>query len=117
MIAATIAGLAVLPLIVLRGRTLTSFYASAACIALFAWIIARRLVAFDARLGFISVVVVIAAMFLLFLAIGREVKWSANRAALLAAIVYALTIGAMLYAPIDGDEPFYLLVTESIARD
>ena len=117
MIAATIAGLLVLPLIVLRGRTLASFYGSAGCIVLFAWILSRRLVAFDDRLGFITVAVVIAAVFYLFLATGREVRWSANRAALLAAIVYALTIGAMSYAPIDGDEPFYLLVTESIARD
>ncbi len=117
MIAATIAGLAVLPLIVLRGRTLASFYAAAGCIALFAWILTRRLVDVDPRLGFVAFAVVIAAVFSLFLAMGRDVKWSANRAALLAAIVYTLTIGAMLYTPIDGDEPFYLLVTESIARD
>ena len=47
----------------------------------------------------------------------RDVRWSANRAALLAAIVYALVIPAMIRTPIDGDEPFYLLLTESIVRD
>ena len=117
MIAATIAGLAVMPLVVLRGRTLASFYAGAGLITLFAWIIARRLLTLDERLGFITVAVVIGVVFSLFLAAGRDVRWSANRAAVLAAIVYALTIGAMLYAPIDGDEPFYLLVTESMVRD
>ena len=117
MMLATIIGLAVMPLIVLRGKTLASFYAYALGIALFAWIIERRLVAYDPRLAFITLAVAIFAVFALHLAAGREVKWSANRAALIAAIVYALTIPAMTYRPIDGDEPFYLLVTESMVRD
>jgi hypothetical protein len=36
---------------------------------------------------------------------------------MIAAIVYAAAIPAMLRTPIDGDEPFYLLVTESIVHD
>lgn len=117
MMLATLIGLAVMPLIVLRGKTLASFYAYAAGIALFAWIIERRLVAYDPRLCFITLAVVVFAVFALHLAAGSQVIWSANRAALVAALVYALTIPAMTYRPIDGDEPFYLLVTESMVRD
>lgn len=117
MIAATIIALAVLPLIVLRGRTLASCYGWAAAIALFAWVIERRLVAYDAYLAFVAVAVLIFVVFALHLAIGTNVAWSANRAAVIALIVYALTIAAMLRTPIDGDEPYYLFVTESIARD
>lgn len=117
MIAATILGLAILPLIALRGRTLVSFYGWAAGLLLFAWIIARRLVAFDWYLGFVALAVLIVALFALHLAAGREVRWSANRAALIAAVVYTLTVMAMLRTPIDGDEPYYLFVTESLARD
>jgi len=117
MILATLIALALLPLTTLRGRTLASCYSWMAGVAFFAWILARRLVAFDARLGFITLAVTLFAIFCLHLAAGAHVKWSANRAALIAAIVYALTIPAMLYTPIDGDEPFYLLVTESLVRD
>ncbi len=117
MMVATIAGLAVLPLIVLRGRTLASCYAYAAGVVLFAWILERRLVAYDGYLAFVVVAVVILAIFALHLAAGKTVKWSANRAAVIAGIVYALTIPAMLRTVIDGDEPHYLLVTSSMVRD
>ena len=117
MIAATIAGLAILPLIVLRGRTLESCYAWQIGVALFAWIVERRLVAYDAYFASVIVAVVMLAIFALHLAAGKDVRWSANRAAAIAAIVYALTIPAMVRTPIDGDEPYYLLVTQSMVRD
>lgn len=117
MVAATIAGLAILPLLVLRGRTLASCYGWQGGVALFAWIIERRLVAYDAYLAFVIVAVAILAIFALHLAAGKDVRWSANRAAAIAGIVYALTIPAMLRTPIDGDEPYYLLVTQSMVRD
>ena len=119
MIAATVIGLAILPLIVLRGRTLASCWAWQGGIALFAWIIERRLLLDDdgRYLGFVAVAVILLAVFALHLAAGSNVTWSANRAAAIAAVVYALTIPAMLRTPIDGDEPHYLLVTESIVRD
>ena len=47
----------------------------------------------------------------------RHMRWSANRGALIAAIVYALAIPAMLRTPIDGDEPYYLMITESLVHD
>lgn len=109
--------LAVLPLIVLRGRTLAAFYTTAAGILLFTWIVSRRLIVLDPYLGVVTVAVLIVVALCAFLALGEQVRWSANRAALLAAVVYALAIHGMTRVPIDGDEPYYLLITESIARD
>ena len=117
MIIATLLALLVSPLVVLRRRTLAACYATYAALWLFAWILWRRVPQFDSYLGFVAVAVLSLAAFSLFLAAGRDVRWSANRAALLAAIVYAVAIPAMLRTPIDGDEPYYLLVTESITHD
>jgi hypothetical protein len=120
VIAATLAALLVLPLLVLRGRTLARCYTAQLTLALFAWIVWRRLPALDSErtyLGCVALVVAEVALFALFLARGSEVRWSANRAALVVAVVYALTIPAMLRQKTDGDEPFYLLVTESLVHD
>ena len=117
MIAATVIALVVLPLLVLRGRTLLSYVGVDAATWLFAWLLWRRLPAFDPHLGCTIVAVLKLATFSVFLAAGKNVRWSVNRAAFIAAVVYALAIPAMLRTPIDGDEPFYLLQTESIVRD
>jgi hypothetical protein len=117
MMIAVVLALLALPLVVFRRRTLAGYYASIAATWLFAWILWRRFPSFDPYVGFVAVAVVSFTIFSVLLARGRDVRWSANRAALLAAIVYAVTIPAMLRTPIDGDEPFYLLVTESIAHD
>jgi hypothetical protein len=117
VIAATVIALLVLPLLVLRGRTLLHYYGVDAATWLFAWIVWRRLPGFDPRLAFVALAVLKLATFSLFLAAGEQVRWSANRGALVAAIVYAIAIPAMLARPIDGDEPFYLLVTDSVTRD
>lgn len=117
MIAATVIALLVLPLLVLRGRTLLRYLGTDAATWLFAWIVWRRLPGFDPHLAFVVIAVLKLATFSLFVAVGDQVRWSANRAALIAAIVYAITIPAMLARPIDGDEPFYLLVTDSVTRD
>lgn len=58
---------------------------------------------------------VLAGIVLLFCT--RRMRWSANRGALIAAVVYALMIPAMLRTPIDGDEPYYLFITESLVHD
>jgi hypothetical protein len=117
VIAATLAALLVLPLLVLRGRTLARCYTAQLTLALFAWIVWRRLPGFDPYLGGVALAVVEVALFALFLARGSDVRWSANGAALVVAVVYALTIPAMLRQKTDGDEPFYLLVTESLVHD
>lgn len=120
MIAATIVGLLVMPLVVLRRRTLAACYALSLLLGAFAWIVWRRFPSLtddQNYLAFVAVAVLELALLSLFLARGRDVRFSAGRAAVLAAIVYALTIPAMVRTVIDGDEPFYLLVTESIVRD
>ncbi len=117
MIAATILGLLVLPLFALRGRTLLRYFAVDVATWLFAWLLWRRILDFDPYLAFVAIAIVKLATFALFLATGEHVRWSANRAALIAAIVYALMIPAMLRTPIDGDEPYYLLTTDSVVHD
>ena len=52
-----------------------------------------------------------------FIALADEVRWSANRAFVIAAIGYAVMIPLQLRTPIDGDEPYYLMMTESLVRD
>lgn len=44
-------------------------------------------------------------------------RWSAKRAAIATGIVYLLLVPHILQWPLDGDEPFFLLITESILRD
>jgi len=116
VIAAAVIALLLLPPIVLRGRTLLSYYGVISAIALFAWLIARR-IDVEAYLGCVALAVLALAVLSLFIANGKHVRWSANRATLVAAVVYALAIPAMLRTPIDGDEPFYLLQTASIVGD
>jgi hypothetical protein len=117
VIAATCVALAVVPLILLRGATLLRCYAAQLTLALFAWILWRRLLpAPDAKLAFVTLAALELTVFALFLANGRHVRWSATRAAIVAAIVYALVIGATAWK-VDGDEPYYLLITESMLRD
>ena len=84
-----------------------------------ALIVSRQVSGFDRYLAAVALLVAQLALFSLFLATAPalEVRWSANRAALMALLLYALMIPAMLRTPIDGDEPFYLLVTESIVHD
>jgi len=117
MIVATALALLALPLVALRRRTLAACYATYAGVALFAWIVFLRFPDVDRYPACVAIAVVILAAFSLFLACGRDVRWSANRAAVIAAIVYAVTIPAMTRMPIDGDEPFYLLMTESMVHD
>jgi hypothetical protein len=117
VIVATVLALLALPLIVLRGRTLLRYFAVDAATWIFAWIVWRRFPGFDPYLAFAALAVLKLATFSLFVAGGEQVRWSATRAALIAAIVYGVAIPAMLRTPIDGDEPYYLLATDSIVHD
>lgn len=69
-------------------------------------------VAIDLRLLF-----VVFVLFVLWSLFSLEWKWTANRYALIALAVYAAAIPLMLETPIDGDEPYYLLMTESLVHD
>jgi hypothetical protein len=83
-------------------------------------VIARPLrVHVDPYLAMVAFGVFLTAAFWAFVALAdaSDVRWSATRAAAAAGLFYAVCIPLMLRAPIDGDEPFYLLVTESLVRD
>jgi hypothetical protein len=108
-------------LLLLRGRALRRWLAC----ELAAWLLLGALVLLarplgvvvEPRLVLVAFAVLTLAMLFAFVGFASEVRWSANRAALVALMMYGLVIVAMIPFPIDGDEPFYLLMTESIVKD
>lgn len=116
-LALAIAGLFALPAVMLRGRTLWAYLGTDLLTWLLGLLVWARVPGLNPWLGAVAVAVVKLATFALFVARGRDVRWSANRAAVVAAIVYAMALPMMTRMPIDGDEPFYLLLTESVVRD
>src|SRR4051812_16546079 len=110
-----------IPLVALRGRSLRRcFECQLAMLIVFGGIAAfgRVLrIEVDSYLMLVAAGVLFLAIPLGFLALADEIRWSANRAFVIAAIGYALMIPLQLRTPIDGDEPYYLLMTESLARD
>jgi hypothetical protein len=116
---AVVAVLIALPLIGFRGRTLARSVMAQGAVYALAIVTWRQIGGFDEYPAAVALLVAQLALFSLILAIApaEDVRWSANRAALMALLVYAAMIPAMLRTPIDGDEPFYLLVTESIVHD
>jgi hypothetical protein len=117
VIAAAVVASLVAPLLVLRRRTLWAYYGVDAATWLFAYILWRRLPLIDPRLGCVALGAVKLATLSLFVANGREVRWSANRGAALAAIVYALAAPLMAAYPPGGDEPWFLMGAESMLTD
>jgi hypothetical protein len=110
-----------LPLVALRARSLRRCLAAQVGAAL-AFAILRGYgrvlhVDIDPYLVMVMFGAVILAIPLAFLAFTEEVRWSANRAFVIAAIGYAVMIPLQLRTPIDGDEPYYLMMTESLVRD
>ena len=106
-----------LPLLTFRGRTLLRYAQVDVATYLLAWLFFRQFPSIDPFLGLAIVAVAKLCVFSLFLANGESVRWSPNLAALIGLLVYALVAPAMLRVPIDGDEPYYLLITESIVHD
>jgi len=106
-----------LALIAFRGKTLLRYVTFEICSDGFAFIVWRLIQPSDFRFALTAIAVLKLAAFSVALARGAEVKWSATRAAVIAAIVYAFVIPTQMRAPIDGDEPFYLLMTESLVHD
>jgi hypothetical protein len=106
-----------LPLVVFRGGTLRRYFAfevaSYAFGAAVWWLVQPP----DRYFSLIVFAVAKLAAFSIALAAGREVVWSANRGALLAAIVFAFAVPTQMRTPTDGDESYYLLMTESIVHD
>lgn len=114
---AVIAVLLALPLVIFHGATLRFALALQLALYVLVMIAWRQVPGIDLYLAKVAVSVAEIGLLCLLLATSAEVRWSANRAAIVALLVYALTIPAMLRTPIDGDEPFYLLITESIVHD
>jgi hypothetical protein len=117
MIVAIVAAFVALPLIVFRGKTLRRYFAFDLATYAYAFVLWRLVKPEEPYLALIAFAVLKLAMFCVALARAEEVKWSANRAALIAAIIFALVIPTQMRTPIDGDEPFYLLITESLVHD
>lgn len=105
-----------LPLVVFRRRLLLQWYGFELASYAFGLVVQRQLTV-DRYFGVVLFFTLQLAAFTLVLAKAKDVKWSANRAAVIAALMYALLIPAMLRTPIDGDEPYYLLATESLIHD
>jgi len=110
-----------IPLVVLRGRSLrrcleTQVAALIAFVGIAAFGRVLR-IDVDPYLTLVAAAILFLSIPLGFLAFANEVRWSANRAFVIAAIGYALMIPLQLRTPIDGDEPYYLLMTESLVRD
>jgi len=112
----------VAPLLLLRGRALRRWLAC----EIGAWLLLGAFSLFAKQLGVATTMPLLHGFFVLKLAMAfafvgfaraDDVRWSANRAALVALLLYAAAIPPMLQLPIDGDEPFYVLMTESIVRD
>ena len=143
MIALLVIAFLALPLIVFRGRSLRRYLAFEVATYAFAFVLwklwngpagsaelgagffsalraplsALNVVSDDAYFALIAFAVAKLAAFSIALANAVEVRWSATRAMALAAIVYAFVIPAQMRHVPDGDEPFYLLITESLVKD
>src|SRR5205823_12914481 len=111
------------PFLLLRGIALRRWFAIYAD----AWILFGMLALFvrplqievDPYLAIVTFGVCVTAAFFAFVALTDpiDLRWSANRAAIVTALFYMVAIPLILRTPIDGDEPYYLLETESLVRD
>ena len=111
------AGFIALALIAFRGKTLQRYLTFEICSDVFAWVLLGLIRPEDPHFALTAIAILKLAAFSIALAGGAEVRWSATRAAVLAAIVYAFVIPTQMRAPTDGDESFYLLITESLVHD
>ncbi|HEX3583811.1 MAG TPA: hypothetical protein VH087_18745 [Thermoanaerobaculia bacterium] len=113
----------VLALLVFRGKSLARYLAFTAAMYALAWLLysARCTVhcaqGFDVPFAIVTLIVLELAAFSVALANAKEVRWSATRAMAVTAIVYAFVVAAQMRQAPDGDEPFYLLITESLVKD
>ena len=106
-----------LPLVVFRGKSLGRYLAFEVATYAIAWVLWRLLKPQDVYLAIVVFAVLKLAAFSIALANADEVRWSATRAMAIAAIVYAFVLAAQMRQVPDGDEPFYLLITESLVKD
>lgn len=108
-------------LVLLRRAALERFLSLTAGL----WVVAAFLdrvalvfgVELDLYMCVVTVCVLNAAILWAIVATADDVKWSASRAAIAALLFYLAAIPPMMRTPPDGDEPFYILMAESLARD
>lgn len=112
------------PLAIVRGglrRRFAMLDAGVSALSLALWLLAPRLsIALEPDVALAAFVVVKLVALSALLAGSHEsdeLAWAPWKGALLAGAVYIALVPFVLRAPIDGDEPFYLLVTESIVGD
>lgn len=106
-------------LLLLRGRSVASWCIAEGLMGAAALLMWRGGPQIDPYLAATAFALVRLALFSAFTATrpAEEVRWSPTRAAIAALLVYALLVPAMIRTPIDGDEPFYVLLTESLVGD
>lgn len=112
----------VIPLLMLRGERARWGFAEA-CFWIFMTLGFTTTRLFEVPLsgmllfGIVFVIRVVMFVGLVLTADEYTLRWSSTRAGIASAIVYLLLIPHVLQVPIDGDEPYFLLVTESIVTD
>jgi len=122
MIVAAAIVLAILPFVFFRGRELARALFNELALYAFAlgvWVFAGTVGAndFDPYIAIVFVAVAQLALIAIKIAATQQLSNPATRFAIAAALVYAILIPAQFRSALDGDEPFYLLVTESIVHD
>lgn len=76
-------------------------------------------IAVDPYLAVVACAVLNVALLWFLVATAHEihVRWSASRAAVAVLLFYVAAVPLMMRTPPDGDEPYYILATESLVRD
>lgn len=105
------------PLLLLRPRALMRYFIAATALWIAFAFVSRADI--DLYLATVTCGVLTVAIFWMVVASARpnDVKWSASRAAAAAALFYFAAVPLMMRTPPDGDESFYILMTESIVHD
>jgi len=122
MIVAAAIVLAILPFVFFRGRELARALTSELALYAFAigvWVFAGTVGAtdFDPYIAIVFVGVAQLVLISIQIAATQQLSNPATRFAIAAALVYAVILPTQFRSALDGDEPFYLLVTESIVHD
>jgi len=114
--------LAILPFVFFRGRELARALTNELALyalALGVWVFAQAVGAtdFDPYIAIVFVAIAQLTTIAIQIAATQQLSNQATRFAIAAALVYAVIIPTQFRGALDGDEPFYLLVTESIVHD
>src|SRR5437773_959121 len=110
------------PFLLLRGRALARYFGAASGLwlvfAFLAFATRPLRAGVDPYLAVVTCALLNVAVLWAMVAMSRdtEVRWSATRAAMVAGLFYLVIVPLQLRTPPDGDESYYILLTESMAR-